>query len=105
MEELLNKLIEKGWKPFGDENVKEIKIYSDMDMECIYWKKKSDFYYFSPRKITSKESWLWQFVCENKLLEPDHMREYNWYEYWIIQSALCDEEDLEKFLLENIKIS
>jgi len=36
LEKLLNKLIEKGWKPFGDENVKEIKIYSDMDMECIY---------------------------------------------------------------------
>jgi len=36
LEQLLNSLIEKGWIPFGDENVKEIKIYSDMDMECIY---------------------------------------------------------------------
>lgn len=117
MEELLNKLLEKGRKPFWDENVKEIKIYSDMDMECIYWKKKSDFYYFSPRKITSKESWLWQFVCENGMVvrkrqwtnrwwwEPEKCFDYKDYSYRIIESALCDEEDLEKFLLDNIKIS
>ena len=104
LEQLLNSLIEKGWKPFGDENVKEIRIYSDMDMECIYWKKKSDFYYFSPRKITSKESWLWQFVCENKLLKPDHMKQYNWYEYRLIESSLKDESELEDFLLSSIKL-
>lgn len=119
LEELLNKLIERGWYPFCDNNVKEIKIYSDMDMECIYWKKKSDFYYFSPRKITSKESWLWQFVCENKLENPKERKqrsdldEYNkwyvkystkFYEYWLIESALRNESELEQFLLDNIKV-
>ena len=129
LEQLLNSLIEKGWKPFGDENVKEIKIYSDMDMECIYWKRKSDFYYFSPRKITSKESWLWQFVCENKMIPYDEdwytwyerTKDYyddfensnskmldleidNCYEYRLIESALCDEDKLEDFLLNSIKL-
>jgi len=118
LEELLNKLIEKGWKPFGDENVKDIKIYSDMDIECIYWKRKSDFYYTSYRKLTSKESWLWQFCCSKGLVDmyewfywqnifPLDSQEYDYtdYQYWILESSLKDEEDLEKFLLENIKVS
>lgn len=116
LEKLLNILCEKGWKPFWDENVKEIKIYSDMDMECIYWKNKSDFYYFSPREITSKESGLWQFVCENGMVvrkrqwtnrlwwEPEKCFDYKDYEYRIIESSLKDESELEKFLLENIKV-
>ena len=86
---------------------------------------------FDLRQLTSKESLLRQFCCENKLVETDddYSREkyrYNhwmkkeyksrvikWearkyqvdYEYWIIESALCDEDNLGKFLLENIKIS
>ena len=116
LEQLLNSLIEKGWIPFGDENVKEIKIYSDMDMECIYWKKKSDFYYFSPRKITSKESWLWQFVCENRMVvrkrqwtnrwwwEPEKCFDYKDYSYRLIESALLDEDKLEDFLLNSISL-
>ena len=85
---------------------------------------------FDLRQLTSKESWLWQFVCENKLVETDDdysreryrynhwmQKEYkSWvikwearkyqvdYEYRIIESALKDEDDLEKFLLDNIKV-
>ena len=74
----------------------------------------------SIRDLVSKSSWLWQFVCENKLVKTkdrkvryryeDLERTQNyfswyWYEYWLIESALCNEEDLEKFLLDNIKIS
>ena len=123
IEQLLNSLIEKGWKPFCDNNVKEIRIYSDMDIECIYWKRKSDFYYTSYRKLTSKESWLWQFVCENGMVKEEHKherildptfwewwadckrQEHDWnYWYRLIESALKDESELENFILDNIKV-
>ena len=115
MEELLNKLIEKGWKPFG-----------------ALWKARNSVYtnnYFffewcadgvTLRQLTSKESWLWQFVCKNELVIDEHYC-WDWYIHWddnwrieiwqndyryrLIESALCNEEDLEKFLLENIKVS
>jgi hypothetical protein len=68
------------------------------------------------RELVSKWSWLWQFVCENKL--------YNWqvfvwltntegfhdefwdsdYQFRLIESALCDEDKLEDFLLNSIKL-
>ena len=124
MEKLLNKLIDKGWKPFGDENVKEIRIYSEMDMECIYWKRKSDFYNFSLRKLVSKESWLWKFVCKNGMIKEEWNSEWTiiypnertgdyqkchsyckWQsEYWILESSLKDESELEDFLLNSIKL-
>ena len=127
LEQLLNSLIEKGWIPFGiygnwdlewericieeqDEYTNEyrLKVYRiNVDYVEFNWLCDEDKHFsdrFSLREIVSKWSWLWQFVCENKLLEPDHMREYNWYEYWIIQSALCDEDKLEDFLLSNIKV-
>ena len=76
---------------------------------------------FDLRQLTSKESGLWQFVCENgmikeqkeeKLIEIyDNLRwrtemvyDDEKYQYRIIESALKDEEDLEKFLLDNIKV-
>ena len=31
MEELLNKLIERGWKPFGEKEIKDIKILKTKD--------------------------------------------------------------------------
>lgn len=122
MEELLNKLIEKGWKPRG-ENVELYWTSKDTFWEKIVifngnagWFKK---WWCTYRELVSKESWLWQFVCENKLVKTkdkkvryryeDLERTQNyfswyWYEYRIIESALCNEEDLEKFLLGNIKI-
>ena len=80
---------------------------------------------FDLRQLTSKESWLWQFVCENGLLDVNKKYEWeywtqsykrNWEEYthefsrWcenyrLIESALKDEDELDKFLLDNIKIS
>ena len=137
MEELLNKLIEKGWRPFGFivQNIRK-------------WPYDSRYYFFencagwkSLRELVSKESGLWQFVCENNLIQTEHWwfidnweraknvfykidtydeewdviqtwdmewDKFIWineYEYRLIESALCDEDKLEKFLLENIKIS
>lgn len=77
---------------------------------------------FDLRELVSKESWLWQFVCENwmvkelkeeKLIEIyDNLRwrtetvyDDEKYEYRIIESSLIDEDELDKFLLEIIKIS
>lgn len=82
---------------------------------------------FDLRQLTSKESWLWQFVCEEWLVNYNEMKRieymhqwnkdyeqreyYNWwndwspkYEYRLIESALCDEDKLEEFLLNNIKV-
>lgn len=83
---------------------------------------------FDLRQLTSKESLLWQFVWENDMIDIDpnyvkkrvkkirYVYDENWenyneyfddedYEYRIMQSALCDEDNLGKFLLDNIKIS
>ena len=126
MEELLNKLIKKWWKPFKIKSdnmwlycLKDNKIvisYYDFDTE---WECNHEDKWCDLRQLTSKESWLWQFVCENKFVKTkdrkvrymyeDLERTQNyfswyWYEYRLIESALKDEEDLEKFLLDNIKV-
>ena len=114
MEELLNKLIEKGWKPRGYENCIRLNAnwwyisYMEDENRSIEIDK-------SIRDLTAKESWLWQFVCKNDLLNikkekkritPEHLRVFNWeYQYRLIESALCDEDKLEDFLLQNIKVN
>lgn len=134
MKELLNKLIEKGWKP-------RWKI--DMEFMYMLWDKEHPIYtlFFkwwvswvisaieqhNIRELVSKESWLWQFVCENGMIDDSNFytrekvdEDRDWiditystiaegekwghYEYRLIESALCDEDKLEKFLLNNIKI-
>lgn len=125
MEKLLNKLTEKGWKPFGikSDNIwlyclsdnKIVISYYDFDTE---WECNHEDKWCDLRQLTSKESWLWQFVCKNGMIknpnidrywkdyfELDHIEYYQSdFQYWIIESALTDEEDLEKFLLDNIKV-
>ena len=132
MEELLNKLIQRWWKPFWDN---AIKIGYDW-METRYWYWAISYLYrdsyidddwdeveyeewrrqFNLRELVSKESWLWQFVCQNELYPPyiQHRwfrdRPENWlqihdYRYWLIESALRGALELERFLLDNIKVS
>jgi hypothetical protein len=71
------------------------------------------------RELVSKESWLWQFVCENGMVIDEHYC-WGWYIHWddnwrieiwqndyryrIIESALKDESELENFILDNIKV-
>ena len=128
MEELLNKLIEKGWKPFWirwEETRIKIERNEDLDMKIF----KLDWIIieqhhrisWSLRNLTSKESWLWQFVCENGMIKTYMNIEHesrrhsdknhkpvwafdNQSYYYLIESALCNEEDLEQFLLDNIKV-
>ena len=50
------------------------------------------------RDWTREQGYYWEPVKQNKW--------YNWdtAEYRLIESALCDEDKLEQFLLDNIKI-
>lgn len=124
LEELLNKLIEKGWKPFdrnfnGYENWCLIREFITKDGVYSYWQYPTTY-----RELCSKESWLWQFVCENGMIKEGNVKnfvwtryEHTWFEpqyplvhkwnsaeYRLIESTLCDEDKLKQFLLDNIKI-
>lgn len=124
-EELMNKLIKKGWKPFRKEEIEEVKMSEQYQWKwtwCFRWKgfvKR----WKSTRDICSKESQLWQFLCENWMIENwktvhDYVIKHItysdenhcwWYwmwdaEYYMMISSLIDEPDLEEFLLDNIKI-
>ena len=125
MEELLNKLIEKGWKPFDvDVKIKRAKYGYSVHFLCrplVNFVLDGYAEATIPlRELVSKESWLWQFVCENRMVNKvDNDRRYfdelndicydktfhdDECQYWIIESALCDEDKLEQFLLKNIKV-
>lgn len=128
MEELLNKLIEEGWKPYWieKEDIETIsydKKRKKISIWYMNWETPSkwdyDWLFLDLRQLTRKESWLRQFVCENKLVKTKDRKvrfmyedlertqnyfSWHWYEYRLIESALCNEEDLEKFLLDNIKV-
>jgi hypothetical protein len=125
LEWLLNSLIEKGWKPFGRTPKKHWGIYcmkTDMFefwikfyVDDLEWIWEFIAYEMPIRSVVSKESWLWQFVCENRLQPTnksggwDYGDWFTWwtcmaYEYRLIESALCDEDKLEEFLLSNIKV-
>lgn len=141
LEQLLNNLIEKGWRPFGiygnwelewericieeqDEYTNEYRnkvYYINVDYVEFNWLYDEDKNFtdkFSIRDMVSKSSGLWQFCCDKWLVEmyewwywqnifPLDSKEYDYtdYQYWILESSLIDEDKLEKFLLENIKVS
>jgi hypothetical protein len=128
LEWLLNSLIEKGWRPFGRTPKKHwwiycmktdmfefwIKFYVD-DLEWIW---EFIAYEMPIRSVVSKESWLWQFVCENGMIGKTSKRweqfnsdtgKFYWFyddnsTYRLIESALCDGDKLEDFLLNSIKL-
>ena len=126
LEQLLNSLIEKGWKPRGE----NVELY--LTSKNTFWEKIVIFignaswfkkWWWTYRELVSKESWLWQFVCENGMVNEKHKherildptfwewwadckrQEHDWnYWYRLIESALLDEDKLEDFLLSNIKV-
>lgn len=72
---------------------------------------------YSLRQLVSLESGLWQFVCRNKLYKKqENFREdvyktqlNTWwfshnYQYRLLESALIPEEELAKFLVNNITV-
>ena len=118
LENLLTSLIERGWKPAGFPGKSEIKIsedwdvvlYMDTDDATVVVKVKL-------RNLVSLESGLWQFVCENELYKEDDCWEWRFTfdgvhffyykslpKFRLLESSLIPEEELAKFLVENIKI-
>ena len=134
MEELLNKLIEKGWKPRNviSKNTYIYKVEDKINLSYSEfledeWEVMHEDEWYNLRDLVSKSSWLWQFVCENGMFKKEweyraKRRHCHWwehdedfyhdisytkkydYEYRLIESALKDESELEQFLLDNIKI-
>ena len=119
LETLLNSLIQRGWEPWNRK--------ADF-CEYRFWKirfiKESGEIVgiYTLRSLVSLESGLWQFVCERDLLktiwkvrakEPsmsalrlefENLAFSFEPEYRLLESALIPEEELAKFLLDNIKI-
>lgn len=122
MEKLLNKLIEKGRKPFGKDQKFGIWIETSPYKKIRVCLKKPDYdyYVYSYRELVSKESWLWQFCVKNRLVKEDdgHIARIinlyksdesivdGWwsYHYWLMICSILDESELEDFLIENIKV-
>ena len=120
LEQLLNSLIEKGWKPRWLLNeIEYIHAFNDVNQ---WWRVEISYgdhwYYKALRQIVSKESWLWQFVCENGMVEDkweirykadenNDINDANYmseFYYWLLESSLKDDSELEDFLLNSIKI-
>ena len=105
MWELLQKLEDLWWKPYW----KSIAELTETEKNI--------------RLLTSLSSWLWQFVCENGMVKEGHKherildptfwewwadckrQEHDWnYWYRLIETSLKNENELEQFLLDNIKV-
>lgn len=123
--QLMKNLRDKGWIPRWYNEV--IHTVYDKKHKIIWlykeWKKFLELVYKkSLRDLCAKESWLWQFVCENGMIEiwyKEWLNEEveNWetvssideismesYYYRIIEASLKNEDELEQFLLDNINI-
>ena len=115
--QLMKSLMDKKWIPrwykeivraVYDRRHKMIWLYEDDWKEYLELVSKK-----SLRELVSTDSWLWQFVCENKMQKerPPYNRDSDtyWftiqeYQYRLIESSLKDESELEEFLLSNIVI-
>jgi len=122
LEQLLNSLIEKGYIPFNIPCITNVSFLRRLWITS-HQNDRDYKFDFSLRDLVSKESWLWQFVCENGMIKKEHRHERildpTFWEWWadckrqehdwncwyrLIESALCDEDKLEEFLLSNIKV-
>lgn len=120
--ELLNKLLNKWWKPRNREKTLHIDCY-DKCKWLNYKRIHLDGWFMNEesrtlRELVSIDSGLWQFCVENELVKMDiwdFKRTYNFvldyidvyqddFQYRLIESAMKDESELESFLIENIKV-
>ena len=128
LETLLTSLVERGRKPWGKDVDKivvcpkeEFADGRNLFIEVFFSNGFSTYRSF--RELVSLESWLWQFAWENEFIKntealPDTICGWyiDWdtwydtianqdnYEFRLIESALIPEEELAKFLVDNIKI-
>lgn len=117
LETLLKSLAYRGRKPYGEE-IFDLNIENgviSMFPENFF----ADNIKLNLRSIVSLESGLWQFVVENRLYKRKNYK-YEVYldykrdrydtlnqsdtNYRILESALVPEEELGKFLLDNIVV-
>ena len=122
LENLLNSLIQRGRNP-KDREVVSIALdpeFTKSGWKTVFYCSCKDWFWFYAdlRWIVSLESGLWQFVCRNKLYKQpnEKFRESvskvwlnTWwfahnYQYRLLESALIPEEELAKFLLDNIVV-
>lgn len=127
LENLLNSLIKRGWKPANFPGNSEIKISEDWDV--VLYMNAEDVTLavkVKLRNLVSLESGLWQFVCDEQLCKLPEYIDAQWcktveddienekdvahilteydYRYRLIESALIPEKELAKFLVDNIKL-
>lgn len=121
LEKLLNSLVQRGWRPRGKyDKILNVSKYNGWLMRLV--QSNNAWMYVHIRSIVSLESGLWQFVCDRSLLksiwkarakEPsisalgfksEFLALSFEPEYRLLESALIPEEELEKFLIENIVI-
>lgn len=119
LENLLTSLVERGRKPFWKERCFKVE---SVDKNTYEVNCGNIGYRCSLRDLVSLESGLWQFVCDRSLLksiwkarakEPS-MSALGFKsevlalsfepEYRLLESSLIPEEELGKFLVDNIKI-
>ena len=132
LENLLTSLVQRGRKPKGREVVliQLDQEFTKSEGKTVFYCSCKDWFWFYAdlRWLVSLESWLWQFCMENGLLNsPDQYphKDYRaknprpyWeislrrdcyyktevYQYRLIESTLIPEEELGKFLVENIVV-
>ena len=124
--QLMKGLRDKWWIPrwykgivraVYDRRHKMIWLYEDDWKEYLELVSKK-----SLRELASTDSWLWQFVCDNGMVKHEVYEDIqswehttaehsdfwytSWdnYEFYLIESALKDESEIEDFLLSNIVI-
>ena len=119
LENLLTSLIQRGRKPWGLRYFAEVMVFKTyIDFITKKWASSPT----SLRELVSLESWLWNFLCDNKLIKQtskervlnptywpkwadcDWSIQSNEAQYLLLESALIPEEELGKFLIDNIKL-
>ena len=120
---LLNDLLRMWWKPFNRDKTLHINCYDKCKWLNYKWIHLDGWFMNEEsrtlRELVSIDSWLWQFVCENGMINNvwnfmfRRLRDGKkfWldkpithFTYRLMESALCDEDKLEDFILDNIKI-
>ena len=121
LSKLLNDLLRMWWKPFNRDKTLHIDCYNKCKWLNYKWIHLDGWFMNEEsrtlRELVSIDSWLWQFVCENKLFpknrwykrENDEGNGLVYYcdecQYFLIDASLKDESELEDFLLTNIKVN
>lgn len=121
LETLLASLYKRGRKP-KDREIISIKFDQEstksegrtiLHCNCKDW----SWFYADLRWLVSLESGLWNFVCENELYKEDDCWEWRFTfdrvrffyykslpKFRLLESALVPEEELGRFLVDNIVI-